>query len=297
MRADLAQLLPDGFARREHLRALGATDRQLAVAVEQGALIRIRPGWYARAGVHPERQAAMSAGGPATCASELRARGVWTLERDRRVHAALDPHGHPAVARSQSIRVHWTRERTGLSGGVTLERALRDAAGCLTPGAVVAAIDSALHLGFTTPHRLTGIPSGVLDLVDGRAESGLESIARVRLARIGLSARPQARFAGVGRVDLLVEGRLVVETDGDEFHSSAVARRRDRARDAALAALGLPTLRFGAEQVLSSDPTLESSTLGMLARLVAVKDRGRRVARGWRRVDPRWISAFLHGAA
>jgi very-short-patch-repair endonuclease len=48
----------------------------------------------------------------------------------------------------------------------------------------------------------------------------------------------------VGWVDLLVEGRLVVEIDGYAYHSSPQQFADDRRRDAALAAMGSQVLRF-----------------------------------------------------
>jgi very-short-patch-repair endonuclease len=62
--------------------------------------------------------------------------------------------------------------------------------------------------------------------------------------------RSQVTFPGIGRVDLLVQGCVVVEADGDEFHSDVQARRRDRRRDAMLAAIDRPVLRFGYDQLV-----------------------------------------------
>ncbi|NAZ81301.1 hypothetical protein GTR02_05680 [Kineococcus sp. R8] len=69
-------------------------------------------------------------------------------------------------------------------------------------------------------------------LVDPRAESVLESAVRVGCVLAGLDVASQVRLAGVGRADLLVEGWLVVETDGREHHGGAFAEDRRRAEAA-----------------------------------------------------------------
>ncbi|MFW2512305.1 endonuclease domain-containing protein [Demequina sp. SO4-13] len=71
-----------------------------------------------------------------------------------------------------------------------------------------------------------------------------ETCARIALRAAGLQVQSQAVFPGVGRVDLLVEGRLVVECDGREYHSDPRAFAKDRARDRELVAQGLDVLRF-----------------------------------------------------
>lgn len=51
-------------------------------------------------------------------------------------------------------------------------------------------------------------------------------------------------IAGVGWVDLLVEGVLVVEIDGLAYHGDAKQFAADRRRDAALVGMGYRVLRF-----------------------------------------------------
>lgn len=64
------------------------------------------------------------------------------------------------------------------------------------------------------------------------------------LEDVGLHVEPQVFVRGVGWVDLLVEGRLVVEIDGLSYHSDAREFALDRRRDAALSVLGYRVLRF-----------------------------------------------------
>ncbi|WP_354179640.1 DUF559 domain-containing protein [Arthrobacter sp. UYP6] len=58
------------------------------------------------------------------------------------------------------------------------------------------------------------------------------------------------QIPGVGRVDFLVQGRLILEIDGYEFHSSREHYRRDRARWNEATVAGWHTLRVTAEMVL-----------------------------------------------
>jgi very-short-patch-repair endonuclease len=56
--------------------------------------------------------------------------------------------------------------------------------------------------------------------------------------------RTQPSFDGVGDVDLLVEGWVVIECDGYEYHSGRAEFAKDRRRDRILHAGGLVVLRF-----------------------------------------------------
>ncbi|HEV7624809.1 MAG TPA: DUF559 domain-containing protein [Amnibacterium sp.] len=83
------------------------------------------------------------------------------------------------------------------------------------------------------------------------------------MQQLGLLVEPQVEIAGVGRVDLLVERRLIVELDGREYHAGRF--ERDRTRDAAAALRRYRTLRFTWAQVLFDWPSVQSAVLGALA--------------------------------
>jgi len=55
---------------------------------------------------------------------------------------------------------------------------------------------------------------------------------------------------GVGEVDLLVDRRLFVETDGFAYHSSREALAKDRDRDQRMMSRGLPVVRLTYEDVM-----------------------------------------------
>nr|WP_225224943.1 DUF559 domain-containing protein [Cellulomonas sp. JH27-2] len=129
---------------------------------------------------------------------------------------------------------------------------------CCDPVAALVSIDSGLNKRRTTAARITAaLPSNapalariVLSRADGRSQSPLETVARVALVAAGFEVDAGRFITGVGYVDLVVGGRVVVELDGFEFHRSRAQFREDRRRDRALVAEGYLVLRFAAEDVL-----------------------------------------------
>ncbi len=90
----------------------------------------------------------------------------------------------------------------------------------------------------------------VLNAADAKAEAGAESLARVRLASIGIHARPQVWITQQIRVDLLVGDRLVIEIGSKEFHADPGQYEKDHDRSAMLLALGCDLLEFTTDQVV-----------------------------------------------
>lgn len=78
----------------------------------------------------------------------------------------------------------------------------------------------------------------------GPSEAGTESLARYRLQSKQVKVRSQVSIPGVGRVDLLVGNRSIIEVDGEEFHHSSEQFHRDRERDMEALRLGYLTLRL-----------------------------------------------------
>ena len=97
------------------------------------------------------------------------------------------------------------------------------------------------------------------------SDSGVESVARQRFERLGLTVEQQVDLATVGRVDMVLNGLLVVEIDGFEFHSDRDAVDRDYRRDAKLTARGIPHLRFTYRHVMYSWPFVEATVRDCLS--------------------------------
>ena len=72
------------------------------------------------------------------------------------------------------------------------------------------------------------------------AESGLETIGRLRFEDLGYGAAQQVQI-GPDRVDIVLDGWLIIELDGDAHHDVA----RDRRRTNRLIRAGYYVLRFG----------------------------------------------------
>lgn len=241
-----------GLVTARHLRATGATRADIRRALEAGALIRPRRGWYADASTPAAVLAACRVGGALSCISALDLAGAWVLESPGphvRVSSGVD------VTRMRSSVLHWTSERV-TPGVDSLDDALRWATTCLDFRALVVAVDSLAHRRLLSASRIRSVLLGsargrrVLAAHDPRCESGIETLVRLALRRLRIVVRTQVQIAGVGRIDFLIGERLVVEADGYEWHSDPVAFERDRARDRELVRRGYVVVRASYRQVL-----------------------------------------------
>ena len=106
----------------------------------------------------------------------------------------------------------------------------------------------------------------MLRLADARAQSGTETIARCLLRQYGLVVEPQVEIAGVGRVDLLIEGRLILELDSREWHLGEERYEVDRLRDLAATTNRYPVLRVSWSSVLFRWPEVEAAVFAALGR-------------------------------
>lgn len=239
------------FTRRD-LMTRGLSRVDIEDAVRSGTLARIRRDRYCHPSTPPPVVTAVSAGGVLGCVSLLALLGVW-VTRSAGVHIHRAPHGRSPAT---TATVHCvTAVAPGTLGRAGILDALLVAMHCLRMIDAVATVDSALHLGLVrmsdlAPYCADQRRAEILALVDARSESGLESIVRVALVLAGLRVQIQVRIRGVGRVDLLVEGCVIVETDGAAYHAGA-RRHVDHQRDAAGTSAGYSALRFDAVQVLT----------------------------------------------
>jgi very-short-patch-repair endonuclease len=255
-----------GIASLKLLGQLGLSDRKVADALKDGRLIRIRRGRYATPATHPDVAAAVRAGGRLTCVSALRLYGTWLLP-EAQLHVRV-ARGVDAV-RAPRIRVHWSDERGWGhpldSPAVALATALR----CAPQRQAVVAVDSVANkrlltlAEIETACAMTARGRAVFRLMDAMSESGLESLARLALRRHRVRLRSQFFVEGVGRVDLLIGDRLVLELDGEAWHGDF---DRDRARDRALVVSGYLVLRVSYRQLMADWPGIEAQILELVRR-------------------------------
>lgn len=247
----LTHLLPRLLRYRE-LRASGLSRRQIDQLLATGSLTRVRKGTYVSADADERAIEAARLGGRLDCVSLLSALGVFVLAPAGLHHVV--PVGSSRLGQPPrgSVR-HWRRPSDGSPVVEALARACR----CQTVPAAIATLDSAWHRGLVGERELDAVidllPArfGVIRrLLDRRCESGTESLVRLMLRRIGCTFTPQVRIRGVGRVDFLVDGWLIVECDSREFHSEWEQQRRDYRRNLAAAQQGYVILRITAEDIL-----------------------------------------------
>jgi very-short-patch-repair endonuclease len=175
-------------------------------------------------------------------------------------------------------------------GHVSVVDALAMAARCLPPRLALAAFDSATHLGLVTPSELERIASSlpldgqrILLRMDGRSESGLETILRDVLVELGFRVVLQPKFPGIGRPDLVVEDWVIVEADGDAYHDAKVTSR-DRRRDAAFTATKRTVLHFRYSQIMYELGSVVEAVIAAVEVHRHVRDSGSIAARARRRL-------------
>lgn len=259
-----------GVARRGGLLGWNVSPRDLGDAVEQGALLRLRRGVYGVPHAAPAVLLAAAHGGAVACTSALVLLSIWVLS-DGGLHVELGAKGraHPHD-RCRCVDHH----RAGATrlGCVPLVDALIQSARCAGAETFFAAFESAWRQGRLSAADRVVIRSALparlaylLDVARPDADSGLESLLRLRLARLGLRLECQVPISGVGRVDFVVAGRLILEVDGRLNHDGPSERHRDLARDAVAATLGYSTLRFDYALVVHRWDLVEAAILARLA--------------------------------
>lgn len=259
---DMRQL--GGLARRTQLERLGHSARSIRAAIASRALRVVARSWVAAPGARPDAMRAVELRGTLGGASALASYGIWVPHEVPLCVAT--PHSAsrlpPLAGTEWRLRVPSGPEKTDHphipQWRVSIEEALLQHARCCLDGdQIVASFDSALHSGAVSRQRLLAISEGMprrvrrlVRHVDARAESGLETLLRLAFEREGWSVELQVRIDGVGRVDLVINGWLVIEADGRAWHDDPKAAQRDRLRNSALVLSGFRWHRFGYEQVM-----------------------------------------------
>jgi len=258
------------LATRAELLESGFTGRDITRAVSGGELIRLRKGHYARPDAPPHVMQSVRIGGLAGCVAAAKLHGLWVADTTfthvwmpREASRPRSPGNRrqPLTASNRDgCRLHWSpliHADQASAASVGVLDALAQMARCQPHERTVAALDSALNQRLVTMLELRDLFAMLparcarsLQLADGRSMSGLETSVRLQAIARGWSAEPQVYLPGIGTVDLVIEGCVVVETDGREWHVGETAEARDYARDAALAGIGYTVLRFSYAQVM-----------------------------------------------
>jgi len=267
---------------RAELRAMGMTSRAIRASLDSGQLIRARKGHYVRGDAPESLRRAAHVGGRLGCLSLLSECGVFVADStelhvhmqrgDSRMRAVTGSGALAPVAQRRGLVLHWhALIETPTSGAVGIVDAVSHSIRCQEARFAVATLDSAIHLGVLAVDQLDEVFAAVparfrviRPLIDSRAEAGTETLVRLMLRRWSCNVELQVGIDGVGRVDLVVNGWLVVECDSKQFHSDWDQQRADYRRDRALAALGFTVLRLTAQDILYRPEEVASALRGLI---------------------------------
>ncbi|RKR20455.1 type IV toxin-antitoxin system AbiEi family antitoxin domain-containing protein [Arthrobacter oryzae] len=255
----------DGVARAKHIAAAGVSDFQLKSAMAAGAVSRVSRGVYALPGADAQLISIRSLPAEPACITAAQFGGLWVLEAPDHPHVALT---HSRTY--QGFVCHRSSTPPGLLDTVIqCLRCLPEPAGLIIAESAV--VLKGLELA-SLRRRLNGrkdarerrIVSGIVP----QSQSVIECLARFLLRRAGFHVESQVNIPGMGHMDLMVDGRLGIETDGAAFHMDRVSFEEDRRRWNVTTRKGIPTL-IVSYQLLRDHPeefiTMVRGTLNRLS--------------------------------
>jgi hypothetical protein len=272
------------IATRRQLLRRGMSPADLTAVVRSGELLRVRRDRYALPGTERSILEAVRIGGVVACVSAAALHDIWVpdqlfthvsmLREASRMRSPRDRFVRLAPDNRDGCELHWSplidadAARLHSVGRIdSLAQIIR----CQPRMIAVAALDSALHQRLISRADLdrifAALPArfaALRDEIDARCMSGIETIVRLLCLDAGVRCIPQVHFPGIGTVDFVLEGCVVVETDGHTGHASDSDQKRDYDRDAALAARGYIVLRFNYRQVMFQPELVMAAIRGAL---------------------------------
>ena len=249
-----------GAVRIRDLELTRTQRRHIASLVGAGELIAHEHGVIGIPGAERTVVLARIHGGLLTCQAAMRYYGLPVAQGAEQVHLVVAPGRRFSTAGREVL--HADRYRTRISPTSypvqplpeVLARFLR----ChVQDDSPLIALDAALHDERVTADQVRDLLRGPgsaralarLDRASDRARSPLETLARMDLELAGLSFEDGVEIEGVGEVDLVIEGWVVVELDGYTYHCDEYQFGLDRWRDRRLVARGFLPLRFTRKDV------------------------------------------------
>ncbi|MFZ4893174.1 hypothetical protein ACL9RL_01850 [Plantibacter sp. Mn2098] len=270
----------------------GMTGYGITRAVRSGRLFRIRRDHYTEIEPPEDIRAAIRVGGRVGCVSALQALGVFVMHGLSTEHIHIEPLSSRLRGAAQSDRRLCDSDRTGIelhwaplldacsasAHTVSVIDALVQAAVCQPARMAVATLDSALFLelvDWADIDRIFAVLPAkrqvLKRLLNGRCESGAETLLALILRQLGYRFEVQRSFAGIGRVDFLVEGCLVIEVDSRSYHEGWANAVNDRTRDLKFGALGLPTLRPLYQHIVFEQQLVRDAIRGIVEPVLAAR--------------------------
>lgn len=255
-----------GVARQKDLLRHGFTPWNLKQALAAGTVEWISRGYYALPDADALDVELARHQARRTCFTKAAHLGLWVVTPMPLPHVAA-AHGRPIPG----CVVH------RVSGGQTLVDILRQCVKCGSEVEALAVLESAVVLKKCTIHELRAAFAGrkdaagrsVVAMIDPQSQSIVETVARYYLLHAGYNVQSQAAIKGVGHLDLLVDGLLGVETDGERYHNTPSGWAEDLRRDNLLVIAGMWKLRIPASVVLYHPDTMLQWVKDALAQIAA----------------------------
>lgn len=252
------------LATRTQLREIGYSPGRIRRELTARTVHAIGRSWLVAPGVHPDAVRAVALRGRLTASSALATYGVWVSSP-----TGLWIANHPTASRlpetATSEHRIWRVDRFPRTDEKRWRVSLADALlhyACIgTESDVIASIDSALNSGLLSAEQLDDIfaasPRRIRRMrkkVRAASQSGLETIIRLACEAEGWRVDIQIYINGVGHVDVLIDGWLVIELDGGAWHDDEKSKDEDARRDAELTLIGYRYQRFRHGQVMRDLP-------------------------------------------
>ena len=249
-----------GAVRIRDLELTRTQRRHVASLVRTGELIAHEHGVVGIPGAERTVVLARIHGGLLTCQAAMHYYGLPVTQGAEQIHLVVSDSGRFAAVGREVL--HVDRNQSPASPTCFPVQPLPEAMArflrChLQDDSPLIALDAALHDERVTAEQIRNLLRGPgsaralarLDRASDRARSPLETLARMDLHAAGLSFEDGVEIEGVGEVDLVVEGWVVVELDGYTYHCDEYQFGLDRWRDRRLVARGLLPLRFTRKDV------------------------------------------------
>jgi very-short-patch-repair endonuclease len=213
-------------------------------------------------------------GGRLTGLSAIAALGGWVLS-SAVLHVAIAPNGarlrsqydrriHRPAQRIRGVRLHWEEAAGTEHSIVGLRETMRRVVLDESRETAIAALDWGLHTGGLDVFDLAGIMRVVPisrriaeSALDASCESLPESLARTRLRDAGYVVQSQVQLNNGQRIDLVVDGIVGLEVDGEQFHRDRF--EQDRAKDARIIQAGLVAYRPSARSVFADWASVQAT--------------------------------------
>lgn len=245
-----------------------------------GPLTEVIPGLLASREVRPHWLAAIEKGWRPTCTTALAAHGLWVPRLPESSFHGYRRRSRRSDGPTGTVSHGWHHSWPESSSVASIILALEHAISCRDAETALIIAESALNRGALSMDRWTELVEQapvkkrpLLSKARDDAQSGSETRVRLGFESRRIPVESQVVIDGVGRVDLLVGGVLVVECDSRAHHSGTDAYDRDRRRDFALQRLGYVVIRLSYPQIWQSWPeTLEQ----LIAAYRQIRHRRRR---------------------